>query len=295
MKRRKIIIIGDSHVRGCAMELLKYLGNDFEVKGTLMPGARLKNIIRLADTEISSLNKNDAVIIRGGSNDINKTEANIGLKYLKHFVTNRMNTNNIIITAATRHDLLETSCVNKEIEVFNKKLHELMKTMDNVSIINANLHREDFTQHGLHRNSSGKERIVEMIGKHIHQLMSKKNELPIILHWGKIHNVSFYNEADIKLQSGVSNKHLIGDVTGVENLNEFLSEEVKKQLKNCDTDGQSKCGDINCENQDSNDSTQEEKKEDPNIDDVVNLPNIVGQGEHDGKDFSQSFPRVENQ
>jgi hypothetical protein len=75
-----------------------------------------------------------------------------------------MNTNNIIITAPTRHDLPETSCVNKEIQVFNKKLHELMKSMDNAPIVNANLHREDFTEHGIHLNSSGKERIVEMIG-----------------------------------------------------------------------------------------------------------------------------------
>jgi hypothetical protein len=46
-----------------------------------------------------------------------------------------------------------------------------------------------------------------------------------------IQNVSFYTDADIQLQSGISKEHLIGDVTGVENLNDFLSEEVKKQLK----------------------------------------------------------------
>jgi hypothetical protein len=64
MKKRKIII-GNSHVRGCAMELSKYLQKDFEVTGTVMPGARLKNIICLAHQEISSLNKDDAVIIWG--------------------------------------------------------------------------------------------------------------------------------------------------------------------------------------------------------------------------------------
>jgi hypothetical protein len=49
------------------------------------------------------------------------------------------------------------------------------------------------------------------------------------------------------------------------------------------------------ENQDSNDSTQEEKKEDLNSDDVVNLLNSVSQDEHDDRDFSQPFPHVENQ
>jgi hypothetical protein len=59
MKKRKIIIIGDSHARSSAMELSKYVGKDFEVTGT----ARLKYIIHLADKEISSLDKDDAVII----------------------------------------------------------------------------------------------------------------------------------------------------------------------------------------------------------------------------------------
>jgi hypothetical protein len=49
------------------------------------------------------------------------------------------------------------------------------------------------------------------------------------------------------------------------------------------------------ENQDSNDSTQEEKKEDLNSNDVVNLLNSVSHDKHDGRDFFQPFPCVENQ
>jgi hypothetical protein len=57
--------------------------------------------------------------------------------------------------------------VNKEIEVYNRKLHKVVKTADNVKIIQANLSRNDFTHHGLHLNISGKEKMAKLIGENI--------------------------------------------------------------------------------------------------------------------------------
>jgi hypothetical protein len=48
----------------------------------VIPGARLENITNLADSEINTLGKSDALIVIGGANDINKNETNIGLKHL---------------------------------------------------------------------------------------------------------------------------------------------------------------------------------------------------------------------
>jgi hypothetical protein len=53
--------------------------------------------------------------------------------------------------------------VNKEIQVFNRKMHKTGKTADNVKKIQANLSRNDFTLHGLHLNISGKEKMAELI------------------------------------------------------------------------------------------------------------------------------------
>jgi hypothetical protein len=55
-KKKKIVIIGDSHARGYVAEISSNLGNDFEVTGTVIPGAQLENITKLAG-EISSLGK----------------------------------------------------------------------------------------------------------------------------------------------------------------------------------------------------------------------------------------------
>jgi len=142
-----------------------------------MPGARLENITNLADKEVTTQGKSDTVIVMGGANDISKNEANIGLKYLGKFINRRQNTNITIVTFSHRHDLQET-CVNKETEVFNRKLHKMVKTADNVMIIRANLGRNDFTLQRLHLNISGKEKMAELIGENIKKLMARKEETP---------------------------------------------------------------------------------------------------------------------
>ena len=76
--------------------------------------------------------------------------------------------------------------MNREMEVFNRKLHKAVKTADNVNIIQANLSRNDFTLHGLHLNISGKEKMAELIWK---KIMERKEETPIILKWEKIKRI----------------------------------------------------------------------------------------------------------
>jgi hypothetical protein len=133
----------------------------------VLPGARLENITNLADEEVSMLRKSDAVIVIGGANYINKNETNVGLKHLRKFIKNGHNTNIMIVTAHHRYDLQEILCVNKEIEVFNRKLHKVVNTADNVKIIQVDLSRNDFTHHGLHLNTSEKEKMAKLIGVNI--------------------------------------------------------------------------------------------------------------------------------
>jgi len=179
-KMKNIVIIGDSHARGYAAEIPRDLGKNFEVNGRVMPGARLENVTNLADDEINKLGKNDVVIVIGGANDVNKNETNVGLEHLRTFIHKRHNTNIMIVAAPHRHDLQEASCVNKEIVVFNKKLHEMMETVDYVKIIQADLCRNDFTQHGLHLNISGKEKMAKLLRDNIQKLMSSKEETTLI-------------------------------------------------------------------------------------------------------------------
>jgi hypothetical protein len=144
-----------------------------------MPGAGLAHITSLAQKEIANLTTQEAVVIWGGSNDINKNETSRGLKHLQNFIDHRENTNILTITAPHRHDLQETSCINKEIQVFNRKARKILKVTSNVTIIDTDLHRTDFTRHGLHLNTIGKEKVVESIARTIKQLRENKKDVPI--------------------------------------------------------------------------------------------------------------------
>jgi hypothetical protein len=54
-----------------------------------------------------------------------------------------------------------------EIEILDRKLHTMMKTVENVKIIQANLGRNDFTLHGLHQSISGKGNMAVLIGENV--------------------------------------------------------------------------------------------------------------------------------
>jgi len=80
----------------------------------------------------------------------------------------------MMITAHHGHDLQETSCVNMEIEVLNRKLRTMMKIAESVKIIQANVCRNDVTLHELHLNISGKEMLAELKRKDIKKTKGKK-------------------------------------------------------------------------------------------------------------------------
>ena len=86
------------YVQFCVGDIFRFY-KDFEVTGTVMPGARLENITNLAENEVSTLGKSDVVIVMGGANDISKHETNFGLKHLGNFLNSRHNTNIMIVTA----------------------------------------------------------------------------------------------------------------------------------------------------------------------------------------------------
>jgi len=173
---------------GCASEMGKYLGPEYEITGTIMPGSRLQNITKLAKNEIAGLSNGDAVIIWGHSNDVDHNKTRKGLIYLNDFVNQRRNTNIMIVIVLHRHDLLTTLCINNEVQTFNRKLHKIMKNKDNVRILDHETNREDFIQHGLHLNATGKDKVVKLLSQNISQIFEVRKNHLITLKWRTIHS-----------------------------------------------------------------------------------------------------------
>jgi len=71
-KRPGIIVLGDSHARGYAGELLHHVKQHFKVIECVKPNAGLTELLNSAKEETSKLTKKNTVIVLGGTNDIER-------------------------------------------------------------------------------------------------------------------------------------------------------------------------------------------------------------------------------
>ena len=166
-KQHKVMIVGDSHARGCAAEVKHLLSSDFEVFGSINPEAGMKTIKDTASVKVQQLTKKDVVVLWGGSNDIARNNSLVGLKHIIEFLIEANHTNVILMTAPHRYDLITNSCVNKEVEVFNKKLHKKVEKFKKVEISDLVNERSCYTRHGQHLNSAGKDSMLNRIAAYL--------------------------------------------------------------------------------------------------------------------------------
>jgi hypothetical protein len=182
-KQHKVVVIVDSHARGCATQLIGNLGEAFEVTGFVKPGTGLEVITTIESEGINKLTKKDVVVIWGGSHNIAKNAAKTGLKHMVRFVKEKSNMNIVIMEAPQRHDLSTLSCVNNEVIVFNRKLQKMIKAYNNIKILDVDTSRGHFTCHGLHMNGIGKEKMARNVSEVVKKMAIRKEETPVTLVW----------------------------------------------------------------------------------------------------------------
>jgi hypothetical protein len=91
------------------------------------------------------------IVVWGHRNDISEKESCNDLSHISSFVQNRGHINIAIMNAPHTHDL-DTSCINNEIKVFNRKLLKKMRMYDYAKVMETNLSSEHLTQYGVHMN-----------------------------------------------------------------------------------------------------------------------------------------------
>ena len=79
-----------------------------------------------------------------------KNNAKMALKYIINFTKVNNHTNIIVLSVSHRHNVMESSCINKEIRSFNRKLMKNVKTFKHIIVLEMD--REFFIPHGLHLN-----------------------------------------------------------------------------------------------------------------------------------------------
>jgi hypothetical protein len=117
--KHKIVLLGDSHSSGMAINLRHNLNDGYKVQGLIQQRSDLSAILNSKTHDISELTKNDVIIVWGETRNVSKDESNKGLTEIRKFMENNKNTNIMIIHLPTRLDLEPMSCINQETKVFN--------------------------------------------------------------------------------------------------------------------------------------------------------------------------------
>jgi RNase H-fold protein (predicted Holliday junction resolvase) len=183
VRRQRVIVIGDSHVRNCAAELQLNLGDGYEVSGFTKPGAGIEEIVNSVREDIQTMSNKDVVVVWGGANDIEKNNSKVALNHLNKFVEEKKEVNLVIMTAPLRHDLMPSSCVNTKVIKFHRQMEKRMKTYHNVKLFDTNLDRSYFKRHGQHLNLQSKELITAKLSIVIKELLIHKQLTPIPMPW----------------------------------------------------------------------------------------------------------------
>jgi len=150
-----VLILGESHTRGCASEEKQQLNSEYEVFGFINPGSGMKDIKGSAKMKMTQLTSEDIVVLWGVVNDVARNNSVVGMKHILDLLINSTDTNVILLSVHRRHDLINDSCVNREVKVFSRSLRNSLKCFGKVELIEMVSEREFYTKQGQHLNSRG--------------------------------------------------------------------------------------------------------------------------------------------
>jgi hypothetical protein len=116
-RKHEVLLVGYSHLRGCAAYMKVFLNNQFEVLGYVKPEASSKFVMESVKSDIGKLTMDDFLIMCSGSNDVNRNDLSKVFHDVTSFVRSVNQTNVILISIPYRYDLMN-SHINSEIKVF---------------------------------------------------------------------------------------------------------------------------------------------------------------------------------
>ena len=158
----------------CANLVKNNLNTDYSVSSFIKPSTQMSEIITTTREEIQSLTKNDVIIIWGGARDIGKNNTLEAIECVNKFMNDNKGKNIVMINSPHRHDLIPSSCVNKEVINYNSHLKEATGPHPNVKLLEIILIRNHFTRHGLHLNLTGKKLVSQEIAMILKEIFNQE-------------------------------------------------------------------------------------------------------------------------
>ena len=185
-KKHRVILIGDSNIKGYACNLKSLLSNNYDFYSIVKPGSTTTELKESAKEEVSQLSHDDLIIICSGTNDYEPNKFSLTFHNIMNFIKSNNHTNIILMNVPFRYDLPNSISVNKNISALNRKLQKLVKVFPHTSFLKTDKDRNLFTNHGLHLNKLGKQLVHHQIASLLHSIFEQKTSHPIILGWHEI-------------------------------------------------------------------------------------------------------------
>ena len=150
---KSIAIASDSHGRGLA-EGMRAISNK-DVTGTVQPSAPLKKVSECVKSE---LQRNDTVVVIGGTNDDDRSTFMEGVRELEGLAAPDKKI--VVVGVPNRYDTYDQ---DEAISSKNKTLREMCSRNGYVYVNVEHAQRYLFTRHGLHLNNKGKQWLCRQI------------------------------------------------------------------------------------------------------------------------------------
>jgi hypothetical protein len=129
-KKHRIILIGDSNMRGYVSSLEPLLNSNYNLYSIVKPGSGTNELEKTANEAISHLTHHDMIILCYGTNEFDqqnlknpKKKFSCTFQNIKNFIRNN-HTNILLMNIPYRYDIPNALYVNKIISRLNRKLQK---------------------------------------------------------------------------------------------------------------------------------------------------------------------------
>ena len=179
----KIVLTGDSHIKGFSRELRSVLKNEYELNSLVKPGSNSNMLCESLNETVSQRSQDDQLVICCGSNDFELNNFDSTFRNIRNCLATMKHSNIVILSVPFRYDLQNCTVVNSKLLQLNKKLHKLTRAIPYFNFPYSNNDSKLFTSHGLRRNNLRKKLIITQIVSCILYIFQNKILPPLPLGW----------------------------------------------------------------------------------------------------------------
>jgi hypothetical protein len=115
MKYYRILLIGDSHIRGHLSTLKPLLNNDYDLYGVVKPGSGTSELSGSAKEVSCQLTHDDVIMICSGTIDYDMNDFFRTFRNIKDYIVRNNHTNILLMNVPFRYDLPNSFAVNEKI------------------------------------------------------------------------------------------------------------------------------------------------------------------------------------